>query len=297
MHPDLYQEVTDQIAKALEQGVAPWVKPWSEEADPLPVNVVSERAYRGVNVLLLNLKSLFAGYTRNRWLTYRQANDLGGQVKAGETGVRIFYYKLHKVPARVEVFPWKNDRDEIEKSVIPLLRSYTVFNVAQVDGIPKPPEPVKVWREDAEAEELIHASGAAIQHGGFSAYYLPAEDRIQLPPWNFFPAASAYYSTALHELTHWTGHPTRCNRQLSTRFGADAYAVEEIIAEIGSAFLCAHCRIDGRLQHAAYIDHWLKVLRADKRAIFVASTRAQQAADYLTERLATQPGAEQREAA
>jgi antirestriction protein ArdC len=292
---DMYQEVTDQIVKALEQGVAPWVKPWSEEADPIPVNVVSDRPYRGVNVLLLNLKSLFTGYTRNRWLTYRQAVDLGGCVRSGETGVRILYYKLRKVPARIEVFPWKDDRDEIDERVIPLLRSYTVFNVEQCVGLPTPPEPQRVWREEAEAEELIHVSGAEIRHGGFAAYYIPAEDRIQLPPWSYFPAASGYYSTALHELVHWTGHPKRCNRQLASRFHADAYAMEELIAEIGSAFLCAHCRIDGRLQHAAYIDHWLKVLRADKRAIFVASTRAQQAADFLIEHL---PGAaDQQEAA
>jgi antirestriction protein ArdC len=138
---DMYQEVTDQIVKALEQGVAPWVRPWSEEADPIPLNVVSDRPYRGANVLLLNLKSLFAGYSRNRWLTYRQAVDLGGQVRAGETGVRILYYKLRKVPARVEVFPWKSDPDEIDEKVVPLLRSYTVFNIEQVKGLPKPPDP------------------------------------------------------------------------------------------------------------------------------------------------------------
>ncbi|MCW5766511.1 MAG: DUF1738 domain-containing protein [Phycisphaeraceae bacterium] len=288
---DMYQQVTDQIVAALEKGVAPWVKPWSEEADPIPINVVSDRPYRGVNVLLLNLKSLFSGYSRNRWLTFRQATDLGGQVKAGETGVRILYYQLKKVPARVEVFPWKDDPDEIHDKVVPLLRSYTVFNVEQVKGLPEPPEPQRVWREDAEAEALIHASGAEIRHGGFAAYYIPGEDRIQLPPWGYFAAASAYYSTALHELVHWTGHPKRCNRQLASRFHADAYAMEELVAEIGSAFLCAHCRIDGRLQHAAYIEHWLKVLRADKRAIFVASTRAQQAADYLIERLPEAAGA------
>jgi antirestriction protein ArdC len=296
MKSDLYQTVTDQIVAALEKGVAPWVKPWSGEADPIPVNAMGERAYRGVNVLLLNLRSLFAGYPRNRWLTYRQAASLGGQVRTGETGVQILYYQLRKVPARVEVFPGK-DEPGIPDKVIPLLRAYTVFNIAQVDGLPQAPIPVSGWREDAEAQALLDASAAVIRHGGYSAYYLPPEDRIQLPPPSYFRSAGGYYSTALHELLHWTGHPSRCNRQLTNRFGTDAYAAEELIAEIGSAFLCAHCRIDGRLQHAAYIDHWLKVLRADKRAIFVASTRAQQAADYLTGCLVTQPGAEQREAA
>lgn len=295
MNKDLYQSVTDQIVAALESGVAPWVKPWSEEADPAPLNVVSVRAYRGVNVLLLNLKALFAGYARNRWLTYRQASSLGGQVRGGESGVQILYYQLRKVPARVEVYPGSDEHD-IPDRVVPLLRSYTVFNIAQVDGLPQAPEPVMTWAEDQGARALVDASSAVIRHGGHSAYYLPADDRIQLPPMGHFPSDSSYYSTLLHELTHWTGHPSRCNRQLTTRFGADAYAAEELIAEIGSAFLCAHCRIDGQLQHASYIDHWLTVLRKDARAIFVASTRAQQAADYLTSRLDTQPAAE-REAA
>jgi len=286
---DLYQSITDQIVAALEQGVAPWVKPWSEEADPIPFNVVSQRAYRGVNVLLLNLKALYAGYTRNRWLTFRQANELGGHVRSGETGVRIVYYKLRQVPACAERGP---DPEPLEK-VIPLLRSYTVFNVAQIDGLPQPAEPTRSWSEQPGAQALIEASGAEIRHGGFAAYYLPGEDRIQLPPMSYFPAATGYYSTVLHELVHFTGHPSRCNRQLTNRFATDAYAVEELIAEIGSAFLCAHCRIDGRLQHAAYVDHWLRVLKSDKRAIFTASTKAQQAADYLLERLAP----EQREAA
>jgi antirestriction protein ArdC len=280
MTNDLYREVTNQIVAALEKGVAPWVKPWSLEPDPIPMNVVSERPYRGINVLLLNLKALFAGYSRNRWLTYRQAGMLGGQVRGGEHGVRIVFYELRKSAAQVDA------KDEAEERLIPFLRSYTVFNVAQVDGLAPSPQPVLAWDAWKPADDLVAASGAVIRHGGSAAYYVPNEDRIQIPPKEYFATATDYYSTLLHELTHWTGYSTRCNRDFSRRSSEDAYAAEELVAEIGSAFLCAHCRIDGRLQHASYIDHWLNVLRKDKRAIFVAATQAQRAADFLASRVA-----------
>lgn len=281
MNKDLYQSVTDQIVSALQRGITPWQIPWSRDANPIAMNVVSERPYRGVNVLLLNLKLLLSGYGRNRWLTYRQAASLGGRVRGGEKGVQILYYQLRQVPAR--------DEADIADKVIPLMRAYTVFNVAQVDGLPQVPEVVRAWEEHSRAQALVDASGARVRHGGDSAFYFPAEDRIQLPPMSCFADAGGYYSTLLHELTHWSGHPTRCNRQLGKRFGDDAYAAEELIAEIGSAFLCAFCQISGQLQHASYVDHWIKVMRKDARAIFVASTRAQQAADFLIGRLDAQP--------
>jgi len=165
-----------------------------------------------------------------------------------------------------------------------LLRSFTVFNVAQIDGLP--PElmavPGVAWEPEARAEELILMSGASIRHGGAQAYYQPGTDEIHLPPRQWFPAGVRYYATALHELCHWTSHPSRCKRELGKRFGDGAYAAEELIAEIGAAFLCAHCRVDGQLEHASsYVSSWLKVLRTDKRAIFVGATKAQQAADYV----------------
>ena len=173
---------------------------------------------------------------------------------------------------------------EPETRVVPLLRAFTVFNVAQVDGLPPAVCATQqpAWDAQAQADVVLDHSGARIQHGGSKAYYQPGIDTIQLPPRAAFATAAKYYATALHELAHWTGHPSRCNRQLGQRFGEDAYAAEELIAEMGSAFLCAHCRIDGQLQHSAsYLSSWLRVLRADKRAIFVASTKAQQAADYV----------------
>ena len=293
---DLYQEVTDMIVAELEKGVAPWVRPWQslgKDSGGLPYNGYTARAYRGVNVWILIVTAGNRGYDDPRWFTFKQANLLGARIKKGERSVHVTFWRDLTVE---EQHPETGVRTE---RTIPLLRSYSVFNAVQCEGVPKlyvPPDREPSLRY-AELQGLVGNTGAKVQHGGNMAYYAVTDDRIQMPKLVAFLSEEHYWSTMLHELTHWTGHPARCNRQLANRFHADAYAMEELIAEIGSAFLCAHCRIDGRLQHAAYIDHWLKVLRSDKRAIFVTSTRAQQAADYLTERLATQPGAEQQEAA
>jgi antirestriction protein ArdC len=167
--------------------------------------------------------------------------------------------------------------------VYPLLRAYTVFNVAQIEGLRadyvesrKP-----TWEPEARGEELLLMSGAQLRQGGTRAYYQPATDEIHLPPLAAFPTAGGYYATALHELVHWSGHPSRCQRDLTGRFGEAAYAAEELIAEMGAAYLCAHCRVDGELRHASYLQSWLKVLRSDKRAIFTAAAQAQRAADYV----------------
>ncbi len=274
---DLYQEATDKIVAAIEAGTPPWVKPWSV-SDFRPRNAKTNRPYRGVNSVLLSLEADARGYADPRWLTFRQAIEIGARIRGGERGTTVVFYKLTKLPEQ------SADRTEIQYRTVPLLRSFTVFNVAQVDGLPesmvKPPEPV-AWDSHAEAEALLYASGAEMHHGGDSAYYQRAKDQIHLPPKSSFSDSGAYYTTALHELMHWTGAPIRCNRELKGRFGDNAYAVEELVAELGSAFLCAHCRIDGRLQHAAYLHAWLKVLKADKRAIFTASAKAQAGADFV----------------
>lgn len=274
---DLYQEVTNRIVASLEAGTPPWVKPWSV-SDQRPRNAATQRLYRGINSVLLELEADAKGYADSRWLTYRQAAELGAQVRGGEHGSTVVFYKLRELPEA------QAEGTEPQKRVVPLLRSFTVFNVAQVDKLPaaltEPTKPV-AWDAHAEAEALLHASGADIRHSSPKAYYNRGVDLIHLPPQNAFPDQGAYYGTALHELVHWTGHPTRCNRDLKGRFGDSAYAMEELIAEMGSAFLCAHCRIDGGLQHAAYMHSWLEVLKRDKRAVFTASGKAQAAADYV----------------
>ena len=194
-------------------------------------------------------------------------------MRGGERGTSVVLYKLHEI----------RDATDNEKKVIPLLRSFIVFNVAQIDGLPnQPTQPAQpTWDPEIEAEMILTSSGAVIRYGTAEAYFHPAKDAIYLPAMASFTDGGGYYATVLHELVHWTGHPKRCNRNLSGRFGNDSYAMEELIAELGSAFLCAQCRIDGRLQHAAYVRSWLPVLKNDKRAIFTAAAKAQQAADLL----------------
>lgn len=275
MTNDLYQETTNRIVAAIEAGTTPpWVKPWSV-SDMRPRNAATQRAYRGINNLLLVLEAEARGYAQSRWLTFHQAAELGGHVRAGGHGVRVVFYKLQAFSEAGGKTP--------EKRVFPLLRSFTVFNVSQIGGLP--PEFLEsqkqtLWDAHAEVEGLLAASGAEIRHGTTHAYYHTGTDAIHLPAKHAFAEQDSYYATALHELVHWTGHPLRRNRDLRGRFGEDAYAMEELIAELGSSFLCAHCRIDGHLQHAAYLSSWLRVLKNDRRAIFTASAKAQQAADF-----------------
>jgi len=274
---DLYQTVTAKIIAALEAGTPPWFCPWATTPGlALPANLSNDRPYRGVNVLLLNLQQMAHGYSLNRWLTFNQARALGGSVRRGEAGTQVVFFKL------LERDEAANDE---RRKVIPLLRAFTVFNAAQVDGLPEAmtavPAPPEGWSPVDAAEAVLEASGAVIRHGGDKAFYSPAQDIIQLPLASQFPQADAYYCTALHELTHWTGAPERCNRPLLGRQHIEAYAFEELVAEMGAAFLCSHVGIAGELQHASYLSHWLTALRSDKRLIFSAASLAQKAVDSL----------------
>jgi antirestriction protein ArdC len=284
---DIYREVTERIIKALEQGTAPWVRPWSVESDPFPVNAATHRRYRGINTLLLHLTALQCGYARNRWLTYRQATAIGAQVRRGERGVGIVFFRVLEINPEDQRSRVTGSQDVAGNEDTPrsvrLLRLFTVFNVAQIENLPArliEPEAVIGWDTVGEAEAIISKSGADIRYGGNAAYYSPGPDRIQLPARGAFKRAEDFYATALHELIHHTAHPTRCARPLNPK-GHPGYAMEELIAELGSAFLCAHCRLDGELHHPEYLSHWLEALKADKRAIFTASAQAQKAADYL----------------
>lgn len=278
---DLYTAVTNQIIAALEAGTPPWVCPWDRShGSAIPANLTTGRPYRGINVLLLNLQQIVGGYADNRWLTFQQASKLGGRIRRGESGTRIVFFKLL-------------DRDDLTAStpprsgrkVIPLLRSFTVFNAAQADGLPasltaQEPAP-EGWSPVAAADALLSGSGAHIQHGGNRAFYSPGLDLIQLPPLSSFGSPASYYSTALHELTHWTGHTSRCDRLQSACQHIEAYAFEELVAEMGSAFLNARYGLAGTLHHASYINDWLRALRNDRRLVFSAASMAQKAVDYL----------------
>lgn len=287
---DLYQSVTDRIVAALDAGTPPWVCPWAHGPGlAAPANLGSGRPYRGINVLLLNLQAARCGYTLNRWLTYRQALALGAQVRRGEQGTPVVFFKMLDVQGQDA----QAAQPEDHRKVVPLLRAFTVFNAAQLEGLPEgllaAPAP-PYWSPVTAADEVLGHSGALIRHGGTQAFYSPVQDCIQLPePWRF-EAAEAYYRVALHELTHWSGHATRCNRPLQSRQHIEAYAFEELVAEIGAAFLCSHCGMPGSLQHASYVQDWLRALRNDRRLIFTAAALAQKASDYLLTGLA-QPDA------
>jgi antirestriction protein ArdC len=240
---DIYQEVTDRIIKALEAGTPPWHCPWDGGNLSLPQNIANGHRYRGINILLLHLTATDHGYNSSRWLTFKQALALGGHVRKGESGTPIVFYKPLEISEQV-------DAGDPTTRVIPLLRSFSVFNIDQVDGLPdklSPSLPQHEWDAHIAAETLITDSGAKIQHGGSRAFYRPSDDVIQLPPRASFPSASDYYGVALHELTHWTSAPSRCNRPLGKRNGIDAYAFEELIAEIGAAFTSAHCGLPARI--------------------------------------------------
>lgn len=282
---DIYSRVTARILAELEKGVRPWIKPWSVEHAAGPITRPLRHngiPYRGVNVLLLWGESLEKGYAAPLWMTYKQSQELGAQVRKGEHGSLVVFADRF---TRTET----NDQGEAVEHAIPFMKGYTVFNVEQIEGLPahfyaQPVNPLPLSDRIERADVFVSATGAAIHHGGNQAYYAPARDMIQLPPFEAFKDKESYYSTALHELTHWTRHDTRLARDFGRqRFGDEGYAREELVAELGSAFLCADLGItpDIREDHAAYLAHWLKILKDDKRAIFSAAAHAQRAADFL----------------
>lgn len=285
MKQDVYERVTAQIVAELEKGVRPWLKPWNAEhaagriTRPLRAN---GQAYRGINVLMLWGAACERGYAAPIWMTYKQAQEFGGQVRKGETGNLVVY-------ANTMTKTETNENGEESERDIPFMKGYTVFNAEQVEGLPvrfyelAAPAPDSVSRID-HAEAFFAATRADIRHGGNRAFYSPAEDRVQMPPIEAFQETEAYYATLAHELTHWTKAKPRLDRDFGRkRFGDSGYAMEELVAELGAAFICADLALtpEPRAEHAAYLAHWLKVLKEDKRAIFSAAAHAQRAADYL----------------
>ena len=293
--PDLYSRVTAQIVDDLQRGVRPWVKPWSAEhlagriTRPLRHNL---QPYRGVNILLLWSQAVAKGYVAPIWMTFRQALELGACVRKGEQGATVVYAnRLTRTEAA-------DDGAEVERE-IPFLKAYTVFNLDQIDGLPAAFQPTEPPRLDpvqriAHADAFFAATGAEIRHGGGDAYYAIGEDRVQLPPFGAFADPESYYATVAHECTHWTRHPSRLDRDFGRkRWGDPAYAREELVAELGAAFLCADLGLEltPREDHSAYLAHWLEVLENDKRFIFSAAAHAQRACDYLHSLQASQASA------
>lgn len=286
---DIYQRITDSITAAIEAGAGEWRMPWHSGAEGLapvmPVNVVTGRPYRGVNTVVLWATAQVSGYGTATWGTYRQWKERGAQVRKGEQASPVVFWKItdrHEVGDNTEA--QEEGRNGNKRF---LARGYSVFNAAQVEGYEAPALPaIPKAQRVAHAEAFFAGLKADIRYGGNRAFYRLAEDRIQMPPFEAFADPVAYYATLAHEATHWTGHPTRCARDLKGRFGEEAYAAEELIAELGAAFLCADLALtsEPRPDHAAYVQSWLKVLRGDKRAIFTAATKAQAAADFAHER-------------
>lgn len=279
---DIYQSVTNQIIAALETGTPPWVCPWQAgSGDLAPANLSSGRPYRGINVLLLNLRAMSAGFSANRWMTFQQARSLGACVRKGEEGTPVVFFKMLERDGNMP----SAANHPLGRKVVPLLRTFTVFNTAQIDGLPEALVPIPAaapkWNACEVAELILLASQADIRHGGSRAFYSPSQDVIQMPGRASFDSADGYYRVALHELTHWSGHPSRCNRVLSSRTHIEAYAFEELVAEMGSAFLMNYAGLSSHVHHASYIESWLQALRNDKRLIFTAASLAQKAADYL----------------
>lgn len=285
MKTDVYEKITAWIVAELEKGVRPWHLPWAagHVAGPVSRPLRSTgQAYSGINVVMLWATAMEKGYAAPIWMTYKQAASLEAHMRKGEKGTLVVYAgALTKTEA--------NDNGEEQEREIRFLKGYSVFNVEQIEGLPAHytathPETLNEDERDDRAETFFAATGADIRHGGNSAHYAPGPDYVQMPEFSSFKDAGAYYATLAHECTHWTRHPTRLDRDLGRKSWGDAgYAMEELVAELGAAFLCADLGLDPRIEdnHAPYIDGWLKVLKNDTRAIFTAASHAQKAADYL----------------
>jgi antirestriction protein ArdC len=276
---DYRAEVTADIIKMLEEGTAPWQKPWEAgELGRSPYNPTTSKPYRGGNVLGLMIAALRKGYTDPRWCTYKQAADNGWQVRKGEKSTAIEFWEI----GRGKDDEGESDADKPRSWMIH--RVYSVFNAQQIDGIPPlHVEPRRAFELIEAGENMLQNSGAEIRHGGAKAYYSPGTDHIQLPPKECFTDEPRYYSTALHELAHWTGAKHRLNRLTDHQpFGSPEYAKEEIRADLSSLFLAAELGIpfDPKDQ-AAYIQSWIKVLKNDKNEVFRAAADASKACDYL----------------
>lgn len=269
---DAYQIITDKVIAMIETHGANWTRPWaSAGVGGAPVSVSTGDQYRGINRLMLGM----SGFGDARWGTYNAWKAKGAQVRKGERGTQVLFFKPLSV----------TDRATGDERTIPMAKVYTVFNAEQVDGAPAVPAAAPMTPKALydHCEQFIAATGAVVRIGGDSACYSPVTDVIKCPHVDQFADVESYYGTLLHELTHWTGHKSRNDRDLLNKFGSADYAREELVAEMGAAFLCADLGLEPepRADHAQYIAGWLKALRDDKRLIVKAAKQAQLAADYI----------------
>ncbi|HEY2930873.1 MAG TPA: ArdC-like ssDNA-binding domain-containing protein [Acidobacteriota bacterium] len=274
----VYDVITKRIIEKLEQGTIPWQRPWNA-AGSMPKNLISKKEYRGINVFLLGCQQYASPY----WLTYKQAQDLGGNVRKGEKGSPVVFWKWLKA----------EDKDTQEEKTIPLCRYYTVFNVAQCEGI-EAPATETVTREFTpiqECEQVISGMPNPPRMSSLEAlaYYRPSTDTVNMPERVLFKSDEGFYATAFHELAHSTGHESRLNRQTLTDlcpFGSTNYSREELVAEMTASFLCGHTGIENAVldNSASYINGWLSRLRVDSKLVVIAGAQAQKAADFILNR-------------
>jgi antirestriction protein ArdC len=288
---DLYAEVTAIILNELKAGALPWRQPWS--ATPgrnIPYNAAANRQYHGTNIVMLWMAGRVHQWPTLRFVTFRQALELGGHVRKGEHGTKVYFIKdLKFTDSEVE------GDEEMAMRSVRMLREYTVFNIAQCDGLPAhltAPLIIKPCHHDARdplIEEFIAITGAAVIEDGDRAMFQPKPDRIVMPAFATFDSASAYYGTLFHELAHWTGVESRLNRDMAKRFDRQTHIAEELIAELAAAFLCAEFSIDGDAATPSYIAPFVKLLEGDAKAFFTCASKAQAAVDYLRELVLREP--------
>jgi antirestriction protein ArdC len=281
---DIYSEITNTIIAELEKGVLPWAPNWDSRLHSRPMRS-NDEPYRGINVLLLWMAGARAGYHSCYWFTYRQVKEMGGFVRKGEKATSVVYCgSMTKLE--------RDDKGEEKERQVPFLRQYAVFNLNQTEEMPErfhwPTNDLQYLATEQEGIEIVDQffrnTGAEIAHGTNVPHYSILSDRVHMPARTAFKSMNDYFAVLAHEVTHWTGHPTRCPRNFRAIVGSPAnYAREELVAELGAAFLCADLELSmqPRADHAEYIAIWLEVLRNDKRAIFQASSMAQKAIDFL----------------
>lgn len=294
---NIQETITNKIIEAIEQGAGEFVMPWhrSGVSAALPHNPISKNTYSGANVINLWIEQKDRGYSSNQWATFKHWQSVGATVRKGEKSVHCAYFSQG-------IKTKQNEQGEDETRAFLFAKPFFLFNADQVEGYSSngTPDvlPDNLVKRIENADQVIKATGAEVIEGGQRAFYRPSTDAIHMPDqWRFRDAegnkaTEAYYSTLLHELTHWTGAEKRLNRTKGKRFGDDAYAFEELVAELGAAFLCASLGIENepRIDHAQYIDGWLRVLNGNKNAIFSAASLATKAMQYVT-KIETQPEA------